>query len=98
MMMSALIPLVMKVFEPLSTQWSPSRTAFVLMPCRSLPVPGSVIAIAEISSPDANPGSQRCFCSSLVNSRRYGATTSLCSVKPIPLKPPLVVSSVMIAL
>jgi hypothetical protein len=33
------------------------------MPCRSLPVPGSVIAIAVISSPLQNFGSQRCFCS-----------------------------------
>ena len=53
---SALIPLVMNVFEPLSTQPSPSLRAVVRMPCRSLPAPGSVIAIAVISSPLQKPG------------------------------------------
>ena len=50
----------------------------VLMPCRSLPVPGSVIAIAVIISPVQNLGSQRCFCSSVVSRSRYGAMMSLC--------------------
>ena len=59
------MPLLMKVLEPLSTQWSPLSTALVRMPCRSEPAPGSVIAIAEISSPETSPGSQRCFCSSV---------------------------------
>ena len=67
---SALMPLVMKVFDPLSTHPSPSRRAVVRMPCRSLPAPGSVIAIAVISSPRQKPGSQRCFCSSVARSRR----------------------------
>ncbi len=66
------------------------------MPCRSRPVPGSVIAIAVIISPVQNFGSQRCFCSSLASSSKYGATMSLCSPKPIPLYRPAVVSSVMI--
>ena len=35
------------------------------MPARSEPAPGSVIATAVISSPEAMPGSQRCFCSSV---------------------------------
>ena len=52
------------------------------MPWRSLPAPGSVMAMAVISSPLVNPGSQRCFCSSVARSRRYGPTTSLCSPKP----------------
>ena len=42
------------------------------MPCRSLPVPGSVIAIAVISSPVQNFGSQRCFCSSLAKPQQVG--------------------------
>ena len=37
----------------------------VRMPARSEPVPGSVIAIANIISPEMNPGSQRFFCSSV---------------------------------
>ena len=61
---SALIPLLMKVFCPLSTYASPSRIAVVRMPWRSEPAPGSVIAIAVISEPSQNPGSQRAFCSS----------------------------------
>ena len=64
------MPLVMNVFDPLSTQPSPSLRAVVRMPCRSLPAPGSVIAMAVISSPLQKPGSQRCFCSSVARSRR----------------------------
>ena len=64
------MPLVMNVFEPLSTHPSPSLRAVVWMPCRSLPAPGSVIAMAVISSPLQKPGSQRCFCSSVARSRR----------------------------
>ena len=59
----AIEPLVMNIFEPLITYWSPSRTARVRMPFRSDPAPGSVIAIAPISSPRAIRGSQRLFCS-----------------------------------
>ncbi len=92
---SALIPLVMNVLEPDSTQPSPSRRAVVVMPCRSDPVPGSVIAIAVIISPLTNPGSQRAFCSSVVSRSRYGATTSLCSWKPTPVAPTRVSSSPM---
>ena len=61
---SAWIPLVMNVFVPLSTYESPSRTAVVRTALRSLPAPGSVIAIAVTRSPEHSPGSQRCFCSS----------------------------------
>ena len=50
---SAFQPLVMKVFEPLTTYLSPLRIALVFTDCRSEPVPGSVIAIAPISSPVA---------------------------------------------
>ena len=92
------MPLVMNVFEPLSTQSSPSLRAVVWMPCRSLPAPGSVIAMAVISSPLQKPGSQRCFCSSVARSRRYGPTTSLCSPNPTPLAPIRIISSTMTAL
>ena len=38
----ATLPCVMKVLAPLSTQWSPSRTAMVRVPAASLPAVGSV--------------------------------------------------------
>ena len=66
----------MNVFEPLSTQSSPSRTALVFSAARSEPPLGSVMPIAVSISPLATPGSQRFFCSSLVSSTRYGATMS----------------------
>ena len=44
---------------------SSDSLAVVFMPARSEPVPGSVIAIANMISPVTNPGSQRCFCSSV---------------------------------
>ena len=47
------------------------------MPAKSDPVPGSVIAIARISSPDATPGNQRCFCSSVAEPVRYGTMMSV---------------------
>ena len=62
---SALIPFVMKVFDPLTTYESPSRIAVADMLARSDPIPGSVIAIAVTKSPDAIPGSHRAFCSSV---------------------------------
>ena len=37
----------------------------VAIDARSEPMPGSVIAIAVISSPEPMPGSQRAFCSSV---------------------------------
>jgi hypothetical protein len=95
---SALMPLVMNVFDPLSTHSSPSRRAVVVRPCRSEPAPGSVMAIAVMISPLTRPGSQRRFCSSVVSPMRYGATTSFCSVKPRPLAPTRLISADRIAL
>jgi hypothetical protein len=43
----------MKVFEPFSTQVSPSRRAVVEMPASSEPAPGSVMATPRTTSPDA---------------------------------------------
>jgi len=58
-MKSARIPEVMKVLEPLSTQWSPSRRAVVRRLATSEPPPGSVIASAEIFWPSMTAGSTR---------------------------------------
>ncbi len=59
------MPLEMKVFEPLRSQWSPLSSAEVRMPWRSEPAPGSVMAMAVMVSPLQKPGSQRRFCSSV---------------------------------
>lgn len=63
------------------------------MPCRSLPAPGSVIAIAEISSPLTSPGSQRRFCSSVPSWLMYGTMMSVCTEKPRPLACARLISS-----
>ncbi len=57
----------------------------MVIEARSEPIPGSVIATAVISSPEQIPGSQRCFCSSLVWWRKYGTQMSLCRVRPSPI-------------
>ena len=62
---SAIRPLVMKFFEPLSTQCRPSRTAVVRMPPASEPEPGSVRPQQPTFSPRASGGRKRRFCSSL---------------------------------
>ena len=64
------MPPVMKVLLPLRIQSSPSRTAVVVTPARSEPMPGSVIAIALTRAPSAKPGNQRSRCSSLAYSRK----------------------------
>ncbi len=43
---------------------SSDSLAVVFIPARSEPVPGSVMAIAVIISPETKAGSQRFFCSS----------------------------------
>ena len=60
-------------------------------------MPGSVMAMAVISSPEQMPGSQRSFCSSVHSERKYGRQMSLCSVQPSPaaLTPPRWTSSAM---
>ena len=53
---SALTPLVMNIFDPLSTQWSPSRRAVVRIAATSEPASGSVTATAVRISPETTPG------------------------------------------
>ncbi|MNP19986.1 hypothetical protein D3C76_1125410 [compost metagenome] len=67
--MSQIWPLVMKVLAPLMTYWSPCFTARVRMACRSEPVPGSVMATAQITSPEAIFGNHSCFCASVPSAR-----------------------------
>src|SRR5277367_739103 len=86
-------PLLMKVFWPLTIQWSPSSRAVVLMPARSDPAAGSDIAIEPMYSPETNLGSQRAFCSSVVRSFRYGTRMSFCTPRPMPTEPVRNISS-----
>ena len=57
--------LLVNTDRPLTTISLPFGSAVVFTPCRSLPVPGSVMAMAPMSSPFAMRGSQRFFCSSV---------------------------------
>ena len=61
---SAIEPLVIHVFEPSSTQSSPSRRARVRIEAGSEPWSGSVRPKQPIASPAAIRGSHSCFCSS----------------------------------
>ena len=76
---SALLPCVMKVLVPLSTQWSPSRTAVVRVPAASLPALGSVSAQAPSFSPRANGVSHRDFCASEPNMKMCAGPRPLCA-------------------
>ena len=58
------------------TQSSPSLTAVVFRAARSEPPEGSVMPMASRISPEATPGSQRCFCSSVPIATMYGAVMS----------------------
>ena len=96
---SAFAPPEMKVLDPLSVHVPSSfRCARVVMPVRSDPVPGSVIAIAVMRVPFAIPGSQRCFWSSVAYDRMYGVTTSWWTRSVPRLVAARAVSSVRIAL
>ncbi|MNH43274.1 hypothetical protein D3C73_1479320 [compost metagenome] len=57
--------MLIKVFEPLIRYLSPCFTARVRTPCRSEPVPGSVMAIEQMHSPEAIFGSHWRFCASV---------------------------------
>ena len=69
----------MKVFVPLSTQLSPSRTAVVRVPAASLPASGSVSAHAPSCSPRASGTSQRDFCASVPNMKMCAGPRPLCA-------------------
>ena len=68
------------------------------MPARSEPVPGSVIAIANIISPAMNGGSQRSFCASVARLSRYGRHSAVWTPEPPKLTPASESSSDSIAL
>ena len=93
---SALIPLVMNVFEPSTTYTSPSRRAVVRIPARSEPIPGSVMATAVIELAGRDAGQPARLL--LVGGEGRGSTAgtmSLCrpSPRPKPVAPTRAVSS-----
>ena len=54
-------------FWPLTTKWSPSRTALVRSDARSEPALGSLIPSDAVISARRIGTAQRCFCSSVPN-------------------------------
>ena len=77
-------------------QSSPSRVARDLIPARSLPAPGSVIAIPRMVSPLTHRGSRRSFSASLARWPIYGPTRRLCRVRKRERSPWRIVSSMTI--
>jgi hypothetical protein len=77
--MSPDLPCVMKIFDPFSTQASPSRTAVVRMAAASLPDPGSVRPHAASFSPVASGVRYWRRCSSLPNNEMWAAPRPLCA-------------------
>ncbi len=77
---------------------SSESLAVVFMPARSEPVPGSVMAMAVIMSPETKGGSQRRFCSSVAYLRKYGRHSAVWTPEPPKLTPARAHSSVMTAL
>ena len=76
---SPICPFEMNVFEPFRTYELPSLIALVCTFARSEPVPGSVIAMPRMTSPEIAPGRYFCFCASVPNSVMYGMQMSECS-------------------
>jgi hypothetical protein len=61
---SAIVPFVIHIFDPFSTQSDPSRRAVVRIEPGSEPASGSVRPKQPTYVPSCSPGSHRCFCSS----------------------------------
>ena len=71
---------LMKCLVPLIRQPSPSRVAFVRIPRRSEPAPGSVIAMQSRRSPRTQGRRYLSFCASVPASRMFeGLPTAECS-------------------
>ena len=77
--MSADVPWVMKLFDPLRIQPSPSRTAVVRIAAASLPEPASVSPHAARARPEASGATKRCFCASDPNMAMWAVPRPLCA-------------------
>src|SRR6266849_1200967 len=78
----------MKILRPLTTKWSPSRFATVVIPATSDPASGSVIARAAICSPRIAGASHLRFCSSVPNLNTGGVAISAWTAKAELPEPP----------
>ena len=76
---------------------SPSRDATVLMPCRSLPAFGSDRQMPPRRSPEANPGRNLRFCSSLPKRINTSHNTECVPITPASPSQPRDSSSKIIA-
>ena len=77
---SAMLPFVIHILVPLSTQSAPSRSAWVRMPAGLEPKSGSVSPKQPIALPAAMSGSQRCFCSSLPQRQMANIANDPCTL------------------
>ena len=84
---SARMPEVMKIFSPLTTYSSPSRTAVVRKDATSVPPPGSVMPSAAICSPRSTPGITSA-CSAALPWRWIGGRPMLW-LNRLAIRPPL---------
>ncbi len=77
--------------------WSPSGVAEVIMSVMPEPAPGSLMPMAKLYSPRAQPGSQRFFCSSEARMAmaRDGPLSAICATSAV-LKHTRAISSSMI--
>ncbi len=76
---SAMPPLVIHAFSPLSTQESPSRRARVRIPPGLEPKSGSVRPKQPMALPAPRAGIQRCFCSSEPHFKIGNITSEVCT-------------------
>ena len=76
---SAIVPLVIHIFRPLSTQSVPSRRAVVRIDAGSEPASGSVSPKQPIASPAAIFGSHSCLCASLPNRQIANIASEPCT-------------------
>ena len=84
---SAMVPLPIHFFCPLSTHVSPSRCARVCSATESEPCNGSVSANAPIAASLAIGGSQRCFCASEPSSAIDRIASPACTPRKVPRLP-----------
>src|SRR5665213_1020794 len=89
--------LVIHNFEPLIRYTSPSRVAVVLRFCRSVPAFDSVRQIPPRFSPDAIPGKNRRFCSSLAKRATTSHITECVPSTPANPSQPREISSKIMA-
>jgi hypothetical protein len=88
------LPVVMNCLTPLSTQWSPSRTALVRIAAASEPTCGSVRQKQPSHSPLASFFRYFSFCASVPKALIGPQTTEFCTLMMVDVAPsPAAISS-----